>query len=109
MCDSGSYFPIAGGWEVAEQCTAEFTTNRRKGVAIEEQKGRETMTPLQEVERFAECDNAGTLGFPFCCARRRSLRVKSVLRATSLARSSVDADDRLPVPVFDKSGSGLKR
>ena len=41
--------------------------------------------------------------------RCSSFRVSSMLCSTSCARSLVDAGDRLPVPVFEKSGSGLKR
>ena len=65
------------------------------------------MAALQEVEGFAEGDRPVALGFPLSCARFLSLSINSVLRATSLARSSAEVDDRLPVPVFDKSGSGL--
>ena len=67
------------------------------------------MAGLQEVEQFAEGELTFSAGFPLALARSNSLRVKAVLRSSSLARSSVDVGDRLPVPVFDKSGSGLKR
>ena len=36
-----------------------------------------------------------------------SFRIKAVLSASSFARSSVEAEDRLPTPVLDKRGSGL--
>ena len=45
--------------------------------------------------------------FPFLLARALSLSINAVLRAASCARSSVEADDKLPTPVFEKSGSGL--
>ena len=51
----------------------------------------------------------GAETFPFRRARFSSLRVSSMLCFTSFARSTVDADDRLPVPVLEKLGSGLKR
>jgi len=35
-----------------------------------------------------------------------SFLIMPVLSASSLARSSVEADDKLPTPVFDKRGSG---
>jgi hypothetical protein len=44
---------------------------------------------------------------PFLADCRNAFRIRAVLRATSFADSSVVADDRLPVPVFEKSGSGL--
>jgi len=36
-----------------------------------------------------------------------NFRINSVLRVTSCACSLVEADDKLPVPVFEKSGSAL--
>ena len=67
------------------------------------------MIGAEVVERFSERQGLEAEGFPLCCARCSSFRVNSMLCSTSFARSSVDADDRLPTPVFDKSGSGLKR
>lgn len=65
------------------------------------------MTVSEEVERLPE----GALYFadPLPVARDAflALSIRSVLRASSCAHSSVVADDRLPVPVCEKSGSGL--
>jgi hypothetical protein len=44
---------------------------------------------------------------PLCFNRSIAFRILAVLRASSCARSSVEADDKLPTPVFDKSGSAL--
>jgi len=105
--DGGGNLTIAGGGKVTKQRAPEFASDGGQGIAVKKQKRRGAMAAFQEIERFAEGDDPVALGFPFCRARRRSFRIKAVLRATSLARSSVDADNRLPVPVFDKSGSGL--
>ncbi len=67
------------------------------------------MTLPQEVYRFFEREDPALLFCPLAVARCLSLAIKAVLRASSCARSSVVADDRLLPPVFDKSGSGLNR
>jgi hypothetical protein len=61
----------------------------------------------QEFYRFGEGEDLCSLFFPLAAARFLSLSIKAVLRASSCARSPVVADDRLPTPVFDKSGSAL--
>ncbi len=61
----------------------------------------------QEVYGFGEGEDLLLLLFPLAAARCLSLAIKAVLRASSCARSSVEADDKLPTPVFEKSGSGL--
>ena len=45
--------------------------------------------------------------FPFAPDFFVSFFIKAVLSASSFARCAVEADDKLPVPVLDKSGSGL--
>lgn len=67
------------------------------------------MKGAELVERFGERQRLAAERFPFRRARRSSFRVNSMLCASSFARSSVDADDSDPVPVFEKFGSGLKR
>ncbi len=61
----------------------------------------------QEVYGFGEGEDLLLFGRPVSCARFLSLSIKAVLRASSCARSSVEADDKLPTPVLEKSGSGL--
>lgn len=56
---------------------------------------------------FSEGEDLGTEVFPFAAARFLSLVIKAVLRFSSFARSSVEADDKLPTPVFEKSGYRL--
>ena len=46
-------------------------------------------------------------GFPVLSDPLMSFGVMSKLSFSSLARSSVEAGDKLPVPVFDKSGSAV--
>ncbi len=62
--------------------------------------------PIQGIDQAAFLD---LILVPARLARWTSFRAKAVLRRTSFAHSLVDADDRLPVPVLEKSGSGLKR
>lgn len=65
------------------------------------------MAPPQEFYEFAEGENLLLFFRPLLCARFLSFRINSVLRASSCARSSIEADDKLPTPVFEKLGSGL--
>jgi hypothetical protein len=93
--------------KVAEQRQRQFAPDGGKSISIEEKKGRAAMIRAKLVEDFAQRQDFAAELFPVCCARCRSFRVKAMLCATSFARSSVDADDNEPVPVFEKSGSGL--
>ena len=61
----------------------------------------------QESYGFVEREDSPLPFLPLDAARFLSLAIKAVLRASSCARSSVEADDKLPTPVFEKSGSGL--
>ena len=65
------------------------------------------MTLPQEFYRFGERAGFGLPAAPFRFNRSIALRILAVLRASSCARSLVEADDKLPTPVFEKSGSGL--
>ena len=65
------------------------------------------MTLPQEGYCFGEGEDLLLFFRPLACARSLSFSINTVLRATSLARSSVEAGDKLPTPVFEKSGSGL--
>jgi hypothetical protein len=78
-----------------------------KSIAVKEQERSPPMAMPQKLYEFGEGDDLSPLFFPFAAARFLSLSTKAVLRASSCARSSVVADDRLPTPVLDKSGSGL--
>ena len=79
----------------------------KAGVSVEEPERRLAMALAEELYGFAEGEDLGLLACPLSCARFVSLSIKAVLRASSLARSSVEADDKLPTPVFEKLGSGL--
>ena len=69
--------------------------------------GFAAVTLPQEFYAFGERDDLLLFVFPLACCRFLSLAIKAVLRASSCARSLVEAGDKLPVPVLDKSGSGL--
>jgi hypothetical protein len=81
----------------------------RKGVAVEEKERGFPVKGAKAIKGLAQRQGLAAERFPLCRARCSSFRVNSMLCATSLARSSVDADDSVPVPVFEKFGSGLKR
>src|SRR5690606_28944184 len=87
----------------------EVGQDARESVAVEKQKRRTAMVRPEEVDGFSEgCfPPAGLLALRL--ARCPSFRVTSMLCCTSRARSLVHADERLRVPVREKSGSGLKR
>jgi len=102
-------FTQTASWQFAEQHQRQLTSDCGEGIAVKEKEWSFSVEALQEVERFSEGENRKPPLFPLRFARSSSLRINAVLRSTSFARSSVDADNRLPVPVLDKSGSGLKR
>ena len=107
VADDRRSFAFAAGRQIAEKCQRQFTPNGGKSVAVEEKKRRATVKSAEAVESFAKRQRFEAEFFPVCRARRSSFRVNSMLCATSFARSSVDADDSDPVPVLEKSGSGL--
>ena len=93
--------------QFGEDRRSDLPPNVGEGVAIEEKEGGAAMAVPQERYGFVEGEDGVSLVFPLACCRRLSLSIKAVLRASSCARSSVEADDKLPTPVFEKSGSGL--
>jgi hypothetical protein len=97
----------AGGGEFCKQRSDELSSYVREGVAVEEEEGGAAVAVPQEFYGLGKGDVLRLLFFPLTAARRLSLAIKAVLRASSCARSSVEADDKLPTPVFEKSGSGL--
>jgi hypothetical protein len=107
MGHSRHYLSPATGGQVSENGGGDLSADIGKGVAIEEKKRSLPMTAPQKFYRFVEGEDGGTLFFPLCCCRFLSLSIKAVLRASSCARSSIEADDKLPTPVFEKLGSGL--
>ena len=107
MADHRGDFPFAARLKVAEQREREFASDGGKSVSVEEEKRRAAMIGAETVEGFCERQRFEAEFFPVRCARCSSFRVNSMLCATSFARSSIDADDSEPVPVFEKSGSGL--
>jgi hypothetical protein len=107
MGHGGDHFAAASGGEVGKQYRDDLTGDISEGVAVEEQERSAAMALPQEFYEFAEGEELLLLFFPLSAARFLSLSIKAVLRASSCARSSIVADDRLPTPVFEKSGSGL--
>ena len=105
----GADLAFASRHQLAKQSKGEFAPDGGKGITVEEKEWRLAMKTEQAVQGFGESQDLRAESFPFLRARASSFRVNSMLCSTSFARSSIDADDRLPVPVFDKSGSGLKR
>ena len=65
------------------------------------------MTLEQKVQRFAQRQRLRAERFPALPDLRMSFRVMAKLSFSSFARSLIEAGDKLPVPVLDKSGSAL--
>jgi len=107
MRESRDNFTSASGRQVREQGCGKLTPHVSEGVAIEEEERSAAMALPQKLYGFVERKDLPLLCCPVACARRLSLSIKAVLRASSCARSSVEADDKLPTPVFEKFGSGL--
>jgi hypothetical protein len=100
-------FTAAGGGEVGEKRCDNLTAHVGEGVAVEEKERGAAVAVPQEFYGFGEAKDSLLFFGPLSCARFLSLSIKAVLRASSCARSSVEADDKLPTPVFEKLGSGL--
>lgn len=107
MSDGRHDFPTASGGQVGKEGGNDLTSHIGKRVAVEEQERGPLMKPAQELYEFGEGEDLRLLLRPFACTRCLSLSIKAVLRASSCARSLVEADDKLPTPVFEKRGSGL--
>ena len=107
MGHGGDGFTPASGRQVGEDCRHNLPGDIRKSVAVEEKKRGAAVALTKELYRLAEGEDLLLPGLPFCRCRLLSLSIKAVLRASSCARSAVEADDKLPTPVFEKSGSGL--
>lgn len=107
MSHGGGNLASSSGREIGKQCGGELTGNVGEGVAVEEEEGSLAVAVAKEIQRVLKGGYGVSLFFPLCCCRCLSLSIKAVLRSTSLARSSVEADDKLPTPVFEKLGSGL--
>jgi hypothetical protein len=101
------HFAPAGGGEVRKDEVNDGSPHVGERVAVEKEEGGAAMTLPQELYGFVEGGDF-RLPAPLLCFKRCiALWILAVLRASSCARSSVEADDKLPTPVFEKSGSGL--
>jgi hypothetical protein len=107
MRDRGHHFAATGRGELSEECGCDLTCHVGKGIPVEKEEWSAAMALPQEFYSLCEGEDFLLLFFPLATARFLSLSIKAVLRASSCARSSVEADDKLPTPVFEKSGSGL--
>ena len=93
--------------EIGEKRGRNLPANLGKSVPVKEKKGGAAMAAAEELYRFAEGVGLPGVSSPVAGDRCLSFWIKTVLRLTSLARCSVEADDKLPTPVFEKLGSGL--
>jgi hypothetical protein len=107
MGDRRDQFAPAQAGRLSKNRGAYLARHVGKRVAVEKQEWPPPMERLEEIEKFEEGYFFSARFFPLLRARSSSLWINAVLRAASCARSSVEADNRLPTPVFDKSGSGL--
>ncbi len=103
----GHHFAAAPGGQVGENEVNDRPANVGKRVAIEEQERGAAMALPQELYGFGKGTDSGLAVPPLCFNRCMALRILAVLRSSSCARCSVEAGDKLPTPVFEKSGSGL--
>ncbi len=100
-------FTAAGQREFYKNCVNNSAGDFAKSISVEEEKWSGTVTLQKKVQRFAERQGLGVDGFPALPDSLKSFGVISELSFSSFARSSIEAGDKLPVPVFDKSGSAL--
>jgi hypothetical protein len=95
------------GSEIGKECGRCLTANISEGVAVEKKEGSGTMTVTKKIDYFNKGEG---LWLPFLPLSRDfflSFSIKTVLRSSSFTRSSIEVDDKLPTPVFEKFGSGL--
>ena len=107
MGDRRHDFAAADCGQVGEKRRDNLTAYIGEGVAVEEKERGAAVAVAQEFYGFGDGEDLLLFFRPLSCARFLSLSIKAVLRASSCARSSVEADDKLPTPVFEKFGSGL--
>ncbi len=107
MCSERVCLTPAATGQIGKENVHETPGNFSKGIAVKEKKRRGTMTVAEEIERFEKSQLLRAGFFPFAADFFVSFLIMAVLSASSFARCAVEADDRLPVPVLDKSGSGL--
>ena len=93
--------------QVREEHVNQSAGDFGEGVAVEEKKRRGAMTAKKEVECFEKGQRLVTRFLPFVPDLLMRFLIMAVLRASSFARSAVEADDKLPTPVLDKRGPGL--
>jgi hypothetical protein len=105
--NGGGDFAKTGVRDVRENSPSNLTAHIGKGIAVEEQKRGAPSAVSEELYGFVEGEDGAALFFPLSRCRFLSLSIKATLRSTSFARSSVEADDKLPTPVFEKRGLGL--
>ena len=96
-------------WQLMKQGVGDGAGDRGESVAVEEEERRPAMESLEQVEGLPEGQGGVPELLPVAFTRSSRLSARSMLRAASAARSSIDVGDRLPVPVLEKRGSGLKR
>jgi hypothetical protein len=107
MSHRGHYLASASGRQVSEESRHDLAADVGKSVSVEEKKRGGTMKLAKNFYGFEQGEDLVLFCCPLSCARFLSLSIKAVLRASSCARSSIEADDKLPTPVFEKLGSGL--
>jgi hypothetical protein len=105
--DGGGEFAPARGGEIAEERVAKPSADISKCVPVEKKKRGGFVEFAEEIEGFEQRVLGYPFFFPALRARISNLWISAVLRASSCARCSVEADDKLPTPVFEKSGSAL--
>jgi hypothetical protein len=93
--------------KISEERRSDLPPNICEGVSVKEKEWRAAMALPQEIYGLLEREDFRLLCRPVARARRLSLSIKAVLRASSCARSLIEVGDKLPTPVFEKLGSGL--
>jgi hypothetical protein len=102
-----SRLPPSPQWKLDEDGVNDAPGDFAERISVEEKERSGAMTFQKEVERFAERQFSRSALVPSLSDALMSFRVISVESFSSMARSAVEAGDKLPVPVFDKSGSAL--
>ena len=105
--DGGHNLTAAASGQIGEDKVNDRSSDFSKRVAVKEKEWSLPVTAPERLYGFVEGEDFGLLLALLCFSRSIALRILAVLRASSCARSSIEADDKLPTPVLEKLGSGL--
>jgi len=93
--------------DIGKEGITETASQFSEGISVEKEKRGLSVEFLQMPNDLKKGQSFFLETFPFLLTRRVTFRIRAVLSTLSLAESSVEVGDSLPIPVFEKTGSAL--